>query len=118
MTDYNINFYANFENADVNFISTQDLFTSNYFEIFSDKYFVHVNQNEVYYKQVARDKVFNKLKTLSNLKKNLAIINPNVVNFKVVNQINNFIKGKKYFVCTAEEALLTMRNLQFVISND
>ena len=118
MADYNINFYANFENADVNFISTQDLFTSNYFEIFSDKYFVHVNQNEVYYKQVVTDKVFSKLKTLSSLKKNLAKVNPNIINLKVVNQINNFINGKKCFVCTAEEALLTMKNLQFVISND
>jgi predicted dehydrogenase len=118
LKDYTINFYAKFKYADVNFINTQNLFTSNYFEIFSDKYLIRSNQNIIYYYKIEKDKLYNKLDTLSNVKKNLTKINPDLVNFNVVNEVSNFIKGKKSFVCTGKEAVQTMKNLQFIISHE
>jgi predicted dehydrogenase len=116
--DFAINFYAEFKGASANFINTEKIFSSNFFEIFSEKFLIRVTFNGVYYYKIKKNKLMKKFNLLDDKKKILLKINPRLVNFNVVNEISKLLKGEKAFVCEGKEALTTMKNLKFIIDHE
>jgi|694.fasta_scaffold17958_15 predicted dehydrogenase len=116
--DFAINFYAEFKGAGINFINTENIFSSNFFEVFSDKFLIRVTYNRVYYYKIKKNKLMEKFNLLDDKKNILFKINPRLVNFNVINEISKLLKGQKAFVCEGKEALTTMKNLKFIINHE
>lgn len=111
--DYEPDFFAEYEGGSANFISSKEENFSIYtIELItrSGRLFYSNGGELISWQPVKADNNYPGYKILSNNYKE--IYNELFISqFNVLNQINNFLNGKSYELCTGEQALVTIRNI-------
>ena len=111
------NFIIEFKNAKFNFVSLNDL---NYTELSLYLYtssgkLTYTNEgNNISFSNIEEDKFYKNYKVISKEKKILNN-NINISQIEVANNIFNFLQSKKYNLCSARDALITLEFIENLI---
>ena len=116
--DYEPDFYIKYKNGSANFISADEKNYSIYtIELIAQNGRLYYSDGgeKITWQNSAKDELFEGYSILDEKKKTIK----NELfksQMNVVNEINNFINNKKYFLCNADEALITINNVNKIVS--
>lgn len=104
-SDFLCNFYAKFGSAKIHFFYRNNKFDQFKFDIHYDQCMIKYRNNGKLILQFKNNKLSKKINNLANS-----------YQFNVYNELLNFLKKKKYFLCNGKDALKTINNMYKILN--
>lgn len=115
--DYDPDYFVKYQNGSANFISAvEENFSIYTIELIAQNGRLYYSNGgeKITWQRVKKDELFEGYFVLDDKKKNIENeLYQSQMN--VVNEINNYINNKEYFLCNADEALVTLNNIEKII---